>query len=293
MSIGNIIEWNGTTAINVGPFSGYVAWSQGQYIGISADSGAITYNVLSGTYANLSTGHTGSSFWLFNSNDISGPIAGSDSGGVWSYNPSSGAVARYATSIPYLWGINANGVTIGGVGGYYNDVVVYSKGVTYDVSQETGGAVYGVWGSNINNFGQAVRYGYIGNSVGGHEILISPTTMGLTAPALSFIGAADQVTLGSAASIFQYALQPTSGIETIANFQYGLDQLDIDLLSAMTSMLQAHDTTLNGVHAISLYSSADPTHGVVLTSGGTSNFTTAADLLANHVTFSNGHALVS
>ncbi len=91
----------------------------------------------------------------------------------------------------------------------------------------------------------------------------------------------------------QYALQPISGIETIANFQCGLDQLNIDLLGAVSSRLQASDTTLNGTSAISLYSSADPTHGVVLAAVGTSNLTTAADLLANHETFTGGHALTS
>ena len=116
---------------------------------------------------------------------------------------------------------------------------------------------------------------------------------GLGAPSLTFIGTPDTVTLGSAPATIQYSLQPGSGIETIANFHYGLDQLNIDMLGAINGALQASDTTLNGTAAISLYGTADPRHGVVLLAGGTSNFTTAADLLANHVTFAGGHALIS
>ena len=39
---------------------------------------------------------------------------------------------------------------------------------------------------------------------------------GLQSTALSFIGTPDAITLGSGASTIQYALQPSSGIETIA-----------------------------------------------------------------------------
>jgi hypothetical protein len=63
------------------------------------------------------------------------------------------------------------------------------------------------------------------------------------------------------------------------------------LIGADKVFLQAHDTTVNGVHAISLYSSADPIHGIVLT--GMAPSQTAADLLANHLTFAGGHALIS
>ena len=116
---------------------------------------------------------------------------------------------------------------------------------------------------------------------------------GLSSPTLTFIGTPDQIALGSSATTIQYALQASSGIETIANFQYGLDQLNIDLLGAASGVLQASDTSLNGTSAISLYSSAAPTHGVVFTAGGTSNITTATDLMTNHLFVSNGHALIS
>jgi hypothetical protein len=113
---------------------------------------------------------------------------------------------------------------------------------------------------------------------------------GLSAPSLSFIGAPDQVTLGSGAATIEYALQPSSGIETIANFQYGLDQLHIDLMGAAGYLLQVHDTSYNSQSAISIYSSADSTHGIVLT--GVTSGMTAADLLTNHTTFSGGYAII-
>jgi hypothetical protein len=114
---------------------------------------------------------------------------------------------------------------------------------------------------------------------------------GLSAPALSFIGSPDAVVLGSGPSTVLYALQPASGIETISHFTYGLDMLSIDLKGAASSVLQAFDTTVNGVNAISVTSSADPTHGVVLL--GVTASQTASDLLANHTSFANGHVAIT
>jgi hypothetical protein len=71
---------------------------------------------------------------------------------------------------------------------------------------------------------------------------------------------------------------------------YGLDQLNIDLAGASAGVLQAFDTTVSGSHAIALASSGDLMHGVVLLNMPSDQ--TAADLLANHVTFRGGHALV-
>ena len=112
---------------------------------------------------------------------------------------------------------------------------------------------------------------------------------GLTAPSLSFIGTPDVLTLGSAGATVEYALAPSSGIETIANFTLGRDELNIDLMSAASSVLQAFDTTVSGNAAIAITSSADRTHGIVLlnTTGQT-----ALNLLTNHTTFSGGHALI-
>jgi hypothetical protein len=85
-------------------------------------------------------------------------------------------------------------------------------------------------------------------------------------------------------------MQPASGIEEIENFQYGTDHLNIDLLGGPNNSLLAFDTTVGGVHAIALASSADPSHGVVLTNMPTND--TAANLLASHTAFSGGHALI-
>lgn len=113
---------------------------------------------------------------------------------------------------------------------------------------------------------------------------------GLSAPSLTFAGTPDALTLGSGASTVDYSLQASSGIETIANFAYGVDTLNIDLLGAASSVLRATDTTVAGVHAIGIYSSAGPSHGVVLL--GMSSSLTAANLLASHTSFASGHAII-
>jgi hypothetical protein len=109
----------------------------------------------------------------------------------------------------------------------------------------------------------------------------------LTATSLTFTGSPDAVTLGTGASIIDYTLQPSSGVETIANFHFGLDKLDINLNGAANSVLEAVNATCNG-SAIMLCSTADQTHGVVLTGVGN-----AASLSASHLTFSGGHALIA
>ena len=113
---------------------------------------------------------------------------------------------------------------------------------------------------------------------------------GLNAPSLAFIGSPDAITLGSSANTIEYALAPGSGIETIAGFILGQDELNIDLMGAAASALQINDTTVGGVHAIAIASSADPAHGLVLLNMPTGD--TAAALFAGHVTFSGGHALI-
>ena len=113
---------------------------------------------------------------------------------------------------------------------------------------------------------------------------------GLTAPSLTFIGIPDAITLGTGASIVEYALQAASGIETIANFVLGTGMLNIDLLGAANSALRAYATTVGGVPAIALASSGDAAHGIVLLNMAEGQ--TAANLLAFHTTFSGGHAMI-
>jgi hypothetical protein len=114
---------------------------------------------------------------------------------------------------------------------------------------------------------------------------------GLIAPSLSFLGAPDAITLGSGATKIEYTLAQSSGIETIANFVYGQDELNIDLQGTASGLLLAYDTTVGGVHAIAIASTTDLTQGVVLLNmtGGQ----TAANLLTSHTTFIGGHALIS
>ena len=113
---------------------------------------------------------------------------------------------------------------------------------------------------------------------------------GLTAPTLKFIGTPDTITLGAGASTVDYTLAPRGGIETIFNFTPGLDQLDINLNGAANKVLHAADTIYDGQHAIALYRGPDPSHGVVL--ADMSSGMNAAMLLASHVTFSGGVALI-
>jgi hypothetical protein len=117
----------------------------------------------------------------------------------------------------------------------------------------------------------------------------SASAPSLTAPSLSFNGTPDAITLGSDQDTIEYALTPSSGIETIANFILGQDELNIDLGGAPASALQFHDTTVSGMLAVAIMSSADPGHGLVLLNPAGD---TAATLLA-HTTFTAGHALIS
>ena len=114
---------------------------------------------------------------------------------------------------------------------------------------------------------------------------------GLSAPSLTFIGTPDSITLGGGSAIVAYAMQPSSGVETIAGFQFGLDKLDINLMGIATTSLRAYDTSVNGQHAVALAAASDLSHGVVLV--GLSSSITATSLLSSHVSFAGGHALIS
>jgi hypothetical protein len=72
------------------------------------------------------------------------------------------------------------------------------------------------------------------------------------------------LTLGSHADIIEYTLTPASGIETIANFGAN-DELNVNLRGLTPdSALLFRDITVNGAPAVSIFSNADPAHGVVL-----------------------------
>ncbi|MEI7710935.1 MAG: hypothetical protein WCI94_05855, partial [Rhodospirillales bacterium] len=181
------------------------------------------------------------------------------------------------------------------------------------VSSPTGGPVAGtnaVLQSLEPSFPQDLNSdGTIGTpvsgGVGGHAAIlssfkpplsISPSdntafaSSGLSAPSLSFIGTPNAATLGPDPTTVLYTLNPASGIETVANFNFGTDDLAIDLAGAEYSVLQAFDTTVGGVRAVAFASSADLSHGIVLLNVPIG--LTAADLLASHTTFSGGQVLI-
>ena len=113
-------------------------------------------------------------------------------------------------------------------------------------------------------------------------------SMGLNAVSLSFIGAPTVVALGSGVTV-NVGVAPANGIEESANFQYGVDHLSIGLQGLAISRLVAFDTSVGGQHAIALANSANQTHGIVLLGMGTN----AADLMAHHLAFANGSAMVA
>ena len=114
----------------------------------------------------------------------------------------------------------------------------------------------------------------------------------LTSANVSFVGTIDALTLGTTTNaVIQYALESYSGIETVTGFQYGTDQLDINLLGALSSTLEVFNTMVGGVHALAITSSADQYQGIVLL--GMPSNETAFDLLQNHLTFSGGYAVIT
>lgn len=153
-----------------------------------------------------------------------------------------------------------------------------SKLTALTISGTTSGDTLNLTGSNV-----AATINLNGDTASEHS--------GLTAPTLKFIGTPDTITLGSGPSTIDYTLAPAGGIETIFNFTLGLDQLDINLNGAASKVLHAVNTIYDGQNAIALYSSADPSHGVVL--ADVSSGLKAATLLASHVTVSGGIAVIT
>ncbi len=94
----------------------------------------------------------------------------------------------------------------------------------------------------------------------GNNGAFAKNTDGLGGTNLSFSGTPFALTLGTFADIIEYTLTPGSGIETVANFSAN-DELNINLRGAPNSDLLMVN---NGASSVSIFSSADPTHGVVL-----------------------------
>lgn len=117
------------------------------------------------------------------------------------------------------------------------------------------------------------------------------TGTGLAASTVTGTGTPSYVQLGSLADTIELTLAPAAGIDQVVGFTYGVHELNIDLKGAASSVLKAAATMFGGGAAISLYSTADPYHGFVLTGYGAG--VTAANILTNHTTFVGGHALIT
>jgi hypothetical protein len=116
----------------------------------------------------------------------------------------------------------------------------------------------------------------------------STASGGLGAATMTFITPPDAITLGSGAAVITAGLTGSSGIETIANFQFGVDELLLNL--GGLSAVSAFNTTYNGAHAIAL-TGGNLTEGVVLL--GEPSSVTASSLLASHLHIANGGAMVT
>lgn len=112
---------------------------------------------------------------------------------------------------------------------------------------------------------------------------------GLGSPSLSFITAPDAIVLGTAPTVVQATLNASGGIDTVSNFQFGIDQLILNLGGGAATSLHMANTTVAGQHAISIYGS-DATHGVVLL--GEPASVTASTLLASHASFGGGSVMI-
>ena len=114
---------------------------------------------------------------------------------------------------------------------------------------------------------------------------------GLNAASLSFAGTPTIAFMNEEAPIFDASIRPPEGIEQIAQFVYGVNQLRIDLLGLDPAAFRAFDTSVEGQHAIALTSQSDTAHGIVLTR--MADTSTAADLMAHHLSFREGHAIIA
>ena len=109
--------------------------------------------------------------------------------------------------------------------------------------------------------------------------LDASTPMVVGAPAITTLLTGDP-------QIINAFLSPSMGVQETANFQYGADELVL-ALNGSNNMLQAANIMVDSMAAISLYSSADSTHGIILT--GLDQGLTTTKLVANHTTFRNGN----
>ncbi len=93
----------------------------------------------------------------------------------------------------------------------------------------------------------------------------SASASGMNGANTTINGTPDAITLNSSAhEIVEYGLAPSSGVETLTNFVFGQDQLNIALRGTPNTALQFHETMVGGAPAVSIFSSGDPAHGLLL-----------------------------
>jgi hypothetical protein len=110
---------------------------------------------------------------------------------------------------------------------------------------------------------------------------------GLGGSSLTFSGTTVDLTLGSHADIIEYTLTPASGIEEITGFGAN-DELNINLrgLTPPTALQIVN----NGASSVSIFSSADPAHGIVLLGLQTTDLATPS-IVGGAI--GQGHALIT
>ena len=128
-----------------------------------------------------------------------------------------------------------------------------------------------------------------GSILVGARALNAGVNHGLDAPALTFLAPPPVATRPAGPATLDFALY--SGAEILDNFHYGLDQLRVDLGGLSAGALDARDTTIDGVPAVTLFSTANPSLGVVFRGMGGGD--TAASLLNNHLAYRDGYATVA
>jgi Bacterial pre-peptidase C-terminal domain len=173
-----------------------------------------------------------------------------------------------------------------------------STGINAVLGNATGAAFKGVTGSfsetdlqlmDVIGFGRAIRPP-LSNIITSAVPFVGSESVspGLDAPSLSFIGHPDLLTFGGSAIVGSGTLDDHS-VEIVSNFVLGTDELRIALDGMPAAFLRMSDTTVNAAHAVSMYDSRDPSHGIVLTSLPSS---VTAFTLQSHVSFSSDLAIL-
>ena len=215
------------------------------------------------------------------------------------YNGSAVTVGQFGTGVAPVgaWKTSSGYQVAFGLGG--NQFVVWNTDAS---GNYTGGATGVVSGSSAGF--AAIEASFVedlnGDGILNLSSVTTPQTInlgtnsasvsaGLNKPALTFLGLPQTITLGSGGSTINYALQASSGIEEISNFALGHDVLNINLLGVLSSTLQAYDTKVGTANAISLTSTTDVSHGIVLLNTGS----VTAGILQSHITFTGGHAIIT